>query len=248
MYIDRAAVKARARELLREGSPSPILVGLVYLLICLVVGGLSTAIYLSKVDPQSAALYYQYIAGGHYDHALRLLDSLQPGTAGSLVNTLLGWMEGVLQAGFLLFLLNTARGLKAGYGNLLDGFGMFLRILWLNILQSLLIYCWTLLFIIPGIVARYRYRMAIYILLDNPGLSAFECLRASAEMTQGHKGELFVLDLSFLGWLLLSVVPLTLVWTVPYLHMSYTLYYEALRAALPAAGDRRDSRFDTENK
>ena len=114
---------------------------------------------------------------------------------------------------------------------------MFGRIILLNILTNLFVMLWSLLFVIPGLIAIYRYRMALYLLLDHPEMSVMQCIRQSKQMMKGHKGELFVMDLSFLGWAILATIPVigyaVQVWTTPYISMSYVLYYEALRGAEP---------------
>ena len=141
----------------------------------------------------------------------------------------------VVAAGFVLFLMNTVRRTGACFGNLLDGFGMLGRIILLNILEWIFITLWSLLFVIPGIIAAYRYRMALYLLLDHPEMSVMQCIRESKRMMKGHKGELFVMDLSFIGWAILESIPVVgyavQVWTTPYISMSFVLYYEALRGA-----------------
>ena len=96
-------------------------------------------------------------------------------------------------------------------------------------LEIVFIYLWTLLLIVPGIIAAYRYRQALYLLIENPELSPLDCLRFSSQMMVGHKWELFVLDLSFLGWYLLCLLPGAIVWVEPYTRITYTNYYLALR-------------------
>ena len=89
-----------------------------------------------------------------------------------------------------------------------------------------------MLLLFPGVIAYYRYSQAIYILVDDPTKSPMQCIRESKAMMAGHKGELFALDLSFLGWYLLSLIPMfgyAVVWTVPYIGMTKTLYFEALQ-------------------
>lgn len=121
---------------------------------------------------------------------------------------------------------------EACFGNLLDGFGMFFRIIWLDILQTVFITLWSLLFIVPGIIAEYRYRLALYLLLDHPEMSAMDCIRESKRIMSGNKGQLFVLDLSFIGWWILAGIPIVglfvRVWVVPYTQMTYALYYTTL--------------------
>ena len=78
------------------------------------------------------------------------------------------------------------------------------------------------------IIASYRYSMCFFILLDAPDKGAFQCLRESRDMTRGVKGKLFVLDLSFLGWMILSVVPFVILYTLPYMLVTQANYYRVL--------------------
>lgn len=73
-------------------------------------------------------------------------------------------------------------------------------------LKDLFVFLWTLLFIIPGIVKGYAYSMVPYILADNPNIGAKRAIELSDNMTRGHKWDMFVLNLSFLGWYLLGVL------------------------------------------
>lgn len=111
------------------------------------------------------------------------------------------------------------------------GFNLFGKALWLTIITGFFVFAWSLLFIIPGIVKGYAYSMAPYILADNPDMTAREALKESKRITNGHKGELFVLTLSFIGWILL--VPLTAglitIWLAPYAHATFANYYLAMK-------------------
>ena len=82
--------------------------------------------------------------------------------------------------------------------------------------------------IVLEIIAAYRYSMCFFILLDAPDKGAFQCLRESRDMTRGYKGKLFVLDLSFLGWMLLSAIPFVILYTLPYMQVTQANYYRAL--------------------
>lgn len=235
MNIDRPALKGRAKALVTGSKPSPIWVGLVYLLLAIVVSWLSTRIIGISLTAQEFTNYYNAILSGDYDYIYNLLIPRLPSLAACLVNLALQLVMAVVFAGFVLFLMNTIRRTGACFGNLLDGFGMFGRIILLNILTNLFVMLWSLLFVVPGIIAAYRYRMALYLLLDHPEMSVMQCIRESKRMMKGHKGELFVMDLSFLGWAILESIPVfgyaVQVWTTPYIRMSYVLYYEALRGA-----------------
>lgn len=97
----------------------------------------------------------------------------------------------------------------------------------LNFLTSLYITLWSMLLIVPGIIAAYSYSMAPYILAENPGMSANECLKRSKEMTRGHKIDLFLLDLSFIGWFILCVLTLGIlsIWITPYYYAAHANAY-----------------------
>ena len=86
---------------------------------------------------------------------------------------------------------------------------------------------WSLLFVIPGIIKGYSYSQAYFIAAENPEIGALEAIRRSQQMMDGHKAEMFVLSLSFIGWYLLT--PLTLgllsIWLVPYIQTTIANYY-----------------------
>lgn len=111
-----------------------------------------------------------------------------------------------LEAGCRNFLLRNATG-ESDLGDI--GFG-FTPDYWRNVktlfLRDLFRFLWGLLLIVPGIIKRYSYRMAPYILADRPELSGTEVLTLSRQMMDGHKWKTFVLDLSFLGWNILSAL------------------------------------------
>ena len=82
----------------------------------------------------------------------------------------------------------------------------------------------------PGIVAAYRYRQALYLLLDHPERSAWQCLRESSALMSGHKWELFVLDLSFIGWGIVGSLCLGVgtLWVMTYMAATEAQCYEYL--------------------
>lgn len=95
---------------------------------------------------------------------------------------------------------------------------------------------WSLLFIIPGIVKAYEYMMIPYLLADNPQMTKEQAFAESKQMMKGQKWKTFVLDLSFIGWYLLSVLTLGLLaifYVNPYVNATHAALYEALRYANP---------------
>ncbi len=107
------------------------------------------------------------------------------------------------------------QGFGFNYGRKLGG------VLWME----LWLFLWSLLFVIPGIIKYYEYEVAPYILANYPDVEAMEALNLSKRITKGHKGELFVFDLSFLGWHLLSAL------TFGLLEIFYVGPYQSTAAA-----------------
>jgi uncharacterized membrane protein len=166
----------------------------------------------------------------------RIFAQTDPGLIAYILNFAMGIISIVLGVGLMDYMLQISRRRAAGVGTLFDGFGIFWKALWINILMYIFVLLWSLLLIVPGIIAIYRYRLAIYIMLDHPEYSALQCIRESKRMMRGRKGELFVLDLSFLGWYLLGAIPVAMVWVLPYTSITYANYYNALLGLEPAAG------------
>ena len=102
---------------------------------------------------------------------------------------------------------------KAGLGYMLSGFqnGAYGKTVWTLFLMKLYTFLWSLLLIIPGIVKSYEYRMVPYLLADCPDLSTEDAFRISREMMDGEKMNAFILDLSFIGWKILSSITCGLV-------------------------------------
>ena len=110
-----------------------------------------------------------------------------------------------------------------------DDFGGTLLI---SLLSGLFIFLWSLLLFIPGIVKAYAYSMVYYVKADHPEYGWRECLDESQRLMTGHKWEKFVLDLSFLGWAMLSAMfaPVS-IWLDPYRAITNAGFYNRLIAA-----------------
>ena len=232
MNTSRPLLKNNARIIIRTARPSVITAGLIFVAVLLLLGTLSNSVLGVNISYDEAQQYMNYYLRGDLEALVRLSESMAPPASAYLLNVLIQAVLYIFTAGFLIFILNTVKKAGAVYGNLLDGFSHAGRLLLLALLQWLFISLWSLLFIVPGIIAAYRYRMAVYLLLDHPEMGVIDCIRTSKQMMQGHKWELFVLDLSFIGWRLLTAVPYigyaVQIWTAPYLNTTYVLYYMAL--------------------
>lgn len=130
---------------------------------------------------------------------------------------------------------------KAGLGNIAAGFEKgYLRIVKILFLTDLFVFLWCLLFVIPGIIKCYSYRMVPYIVADQPELSGREAINRSREMMDGNKWKTFVLDLSFILWALLSLITLGIVgvfYVNPYYEATNAELYHALKGdSVPESG------------
>lgn len=119
---------------------------------------------------------------------------------------------------------------KIVFADFLEGFSKFCRAILCGAWEMLWTFLWFCLFIIPGIVKHYSYSMTKFIALEYPNVSVFKSLKISMEITRGHKMDLFITDLSFIGWFLLGAITLGIgfFWIQPYYLMTMTNVYHAL--------------------
>lgn len=146
---------------------------------------------------------------------------------GSLVVT------GVMSYGMAYVFLNQSRDQQPI--NISDVFiafnSDFLEYFLLGLMITIFTTLWSMLFVIPGIVKAYAYSMAYYIKIDNPTWGWKECIDESQKMMDGHKMELFVLDLSFIGWLLVGsfTCGIGMFWVAPYINAAHVKFYETIQ-------------------
>ncbi len=130
--------------------------------------------------------------------------------------------------GYRFFILNQTA--QPGIGTLLDGFrsGHYVNIVLTMFLRDLFTTLWSLLLVVPGIVKHYEYLMVPYIIAENPAMDYKEAFQISKQMMDGEKMEAFIMDLSFLGWYLLSAVTcglLAIFYVNPYVQASFAEMY-----------------------
>ena len=141
---------------------------------------------------------------------------------------------GPLEYGQAYIFLKQARDRQpVQLGDMFRGFqddfgGTFL----IGFLSQLFVALWSLLFLIPGIVKSYAYSMAYYVKLDHPDYGWKACIDESRRLMNGHKWEKFVLDLSFLGWILVGALCLGVgtLWVTPYMAATEVQFYEYVRS------------------
>ena len=109
--------------------------------------------------------------------------------------------------GLYTLLLTFFRTKKVDNALVFEGFSHFGKAFLLQLLVTVKTFLWGLLFVIPGIIASYRYSQAFYILADHPEYSVTQCIEESKRLMRGNKGRLFYLQLTFIGWALLASLP-----------------------------------------
>ena len=220
---DRPALKRKAKEVLRANSPRIYLVGLLFTLFS-TVGSLATEWPTVRLVLQADSL----------DEMLRLYEAgsaVSTGFALSVATFVMTLFINLMSFGWNLYTLRASRGEDTGgIETLFSCFQQFRRFLVAYVLMSLFTFLWSLLFVVPGIIAAISYSQTIYIMLDNPNISPAEAISTSKRLMRGHKFEYFVLQFSFLGWAYLAIFTLGLlgIWLNPYMQVTMANYYNAL--------------------
>lgn len=249
MDIERKQLKRMAKDAMHDTRPSPYWVSLLLMVITVLLQVLGMSLNGSLSAYRT--ILAEYLATGAVTY-------VQPQAAGGffgwLLTLALDVMGLVMSVGFVIYALRVWRRQGATAGNLFDGFGVFFRAIWVQLMYSMMIALWGMVYVvpvsaltamtgrlwwlavgiplmIPMLKAVYSYRLAVYVMLDEPGLSCWQCMVRSREMMRGHKWELFVLELSFVGWAILAaIIPiggmLLMVWVNVYMQVAMAGYYD----------------------
>lgn len=204
--IDRKLLKDWAKERIRTARPETWRVALVYLLATTVVTGLYNLVIpaarqMNEQISQAMNLMLESPENGY--RAAGIISSLFSSPAGYIAiffSIVLSLYTSVMSYGYTGYSMQVVRGGEPGYGELFSRFYMAGKIILAELLTVVYVTLWSMLFIIPGIIAMFRYMMVPYILLDDPDCSVFEAFRRSKALMRGRKWELFVLGMSFVLW------------------------------------------------
>lgn len=141
-------------------------------------------------------------------------------------------IEGPLIVGSAAYFVKQARGMKPEFGEAFSGFKNFGKNLVLGLLMFIFTFLWSLLLIVPGIIKGISYSMAPYIMLDHPEVSPRQAMDKSQMMMLGYKAKYFGLQLSFIGWILLSCLTcgvLAVLFVIPYMNCTNANFYNELK-------------------
>ncbi len=156
------------------------------------------------------------------------ISSLKGRGTGSIVSLL---VSGPFIMGVSLFSLSISRNKEAKFEQLFEGFKKYGRSLVAYLLVVLFTILWTLLFIIPGIIAALSYSQTFYILVDDETINPKDAIKKSKKMMMGFKWKYFCLGLRFIGWTLLSILTFGVgfLWLFPYIHISTAKFYDDIK-------------------
>lgn len=152
-------------------------------------------------------------------------------------------LAGPMLLGLYLFVLTISRGGEPRLEQLFDGFKNFSNSMVAYLLVMLYVFLWTLLLIIPGIIAALSYSQTMFIIADEPNLRPSEALDKSKAMMDGFKTKLFGMHLRFFGWSILCLFTFGIgfLFLFPYMYVSLAKFYDDVRAEYEGGGSEIDS-------
>jgi len=214
-------IRTRARDNLRNQWASAIAIAVVaWLLGGLMIGSSFLPQISYHLDGEDLTL----------EQAIETLFTVRSGFGSAFISlNVLGLAQfiigGVVQLGYAQYLLKQHDRQNGEFSDLFSQFHRFGQGFSQNFLRGLYIFLWSLLLVIPGVIAQFRYVMTPSIMADHPELTASEAIDASCRMMDGHKWDLFVLHLTFFGWDLLAAL------TMNVGHLMLNPYKNAAEAA-----------------
>lgn len=181
MVLDRASLKIGSKSLLKTARVSPYWFALLALIISVIINGINDYVRMDDV------LAYVYSEQYGVDLSFLALHREFPSWVVLFITIVCTLLLEVLSAGVWLYHLGIRRGEEMPYTTLFDGFSMAGKVIALAVVRYLYVLLWSLLFVIPGIVAAYRYRFAILNLCENPEMGVMDAIRMSKAQTYGFK-------------------------------------------------------------
>ncbi len=140
-------------------------------------------------------------------------------------------VSGLIGFGYTSYFLKISRGETPTYKELFARTDLLVPYILITLLVGVFTFLWSLLLIIPGIIASFAYSMVYFVALDHPELSASEVLKKSKQIMDGHKLDYFILILSFTGWIILALFTFGLLylWLLPYMEVTYANFYNQIK-------------------
>lgn len=251
MLVPNNQLKYAAKYKIRKHHLKPVAATLLFLLVLMVMGFLALRLvgytqYLQSLflefytvlseeysDLGSTAEGFSQLYMGVMEGLYKAMDNIPPWKippVGGLLALGLVLMMLVFHAGYSAYCLHTAREEAPKMRELMAGFSVMGKVLGIHLLRMLLVGIGLMLFVVPGIIAWYRTRLALMVFWDHPEYGAMQCLRESAQL--GRVLPLISLDLSFLGWHFLNymitaflMTPVLMLWVMPFARITLAEFY-----------------------
>ena len=173
-----------------------------------------------------------YFAAIWNNDSLAALDALNSAKSTSFITSIVSMIiSAILEVATIGVYIKMSRSPEpVAFSDFIESFNNWARATLGALWQYLWVFLWTLLFIIPGIIKTIAYSQMYYIIAEYKDVSVTKAMRISIEITKGHKWDLFVMYLSFLGWAILAAFTLGILnlWLIPYMNMTYINAYHAL--------------------
>jgi uncharacterized membrane protein len=136
-----------------------------------------------------------------------------------------------LSVGFYRYILKMIRKENFNKSDIFEYVGDVFKILAIALLVFMFSFLGLILFIVPGIIAILSFAMVYMIYVDDQNMQPMDYLSVSKDLMKGYKWDYFVFNLSFIGWILLSILTLGIlsIWTIPYISISQAIYYDELK-------------------
>lgn len=230
-------LRASAREGLRGHWGAAVAVGVLTSILCGGGGSSSSASSLTRISTttQNDVLseFYNSFDLANYLSRETMTMLLTILFVSAIVTLVVG---GAILMGNARFQINLLTGQNARFTDLFSQINRLWAGFCMMFLQGLFVYLWSLLLIIPGIIAMYRYAMMPYLMAEFPELSAMDAMRESKRLMCGNKWRLFCLQLSFIGWILLGCITLGIgmLWVNPYKSAAEAAFYLEITGRKPS--------------
>lgn len=258
MVFNRFSAKLNAKMSIQKAVPRPVWVTALFLLLTMLLPNLILGIVGDRL--QEALYYLQsgYDPAEVFQYVF--VQSSGQSAMFFILNLLIQLFTSVMNVGYCFYTMHIARNEQAAYRDIFYGFSILGKSIWINILIGLFTFLWTLLFMIPacvtiilgivmdsyimlalypilmiagiagGIYMSLRYSLSIYFMIDE-GCTSRHAINLSKQAMHGRVGEFFILQLTFIGWMLLSAITMGIlsVWVKPYMEATNVNFYDTVR-------------------
>ena len=208
--MTNSELKLKAREQLNGKKMNAALMLLVFFIIEGILGAIAEALFPGKTA----------IING--------MQVKQTSAVASIIQSAVGIFLGL---GMTSYFMKIARGEDADIMELFSKGNLFIKAFITAILTGLAVFGGMILLIVPGIILAFGYSMITYLYIDNPEIGIIDVMKKSREIMKGHKWQYFCLGLSFIGWMILGVFTIGILyfWLLPYMAVSQANFYESIK-------------------